>query len=205
MTKINIVVSRYKRDTSWLNRIQGDVELFVYDKECPENRLNIPINKGNEASVYLKYIADNYDNLTDYTFFIHDEEYSWHHSGSITDKFKEAIGKPYYNINDKCLWDMTYMVRRYHPDWLDEFLGWYKEYVEDYVSFPITANTDWTYNYRGSAQFMVHRDRIHLLPKIFYRRLYDWILTTNIGSIKSGRFLEWIWHIIWDKNPALKI
>ena len=41
-----------------------------------------PVNKGNEASVYLKYIIDFYDNLPEFTFFIHDEEYSWHHSGS---------------------------------------------------------------------------------------------------------------------------
>ena len=49
------------------------------------------MNKGNEASVYLKYIIDNYDNLPDFTFFIHDEEYAWHHTGSIIDKYTESI------------------------------------------------------------------------------------------------------------------
>ena len=77
--------------------------MYIYDKETPENEYNIPVNKGNEASVYLKYIVDNYDNLADFTFFTHDEEFAWHHSGSIIDRFDEAVmsNKLYYNINDK--------------------------------------------------------------------------------------------------------
>jgi hypothetical protein len=77
---------------------------LIYDKENSNNPLNVPVNKGNEASVYLKYIIDYYDNLSEYTFFIHDEEYAWHHSGILIDKFKEAVAskKKYYNINDKC-------------------------------------------------------------------------------------------------------
>ena len=69
--------------------------------------MNIPVNKGNEASVYLKYIIDYYDELSNFTFFIHDEEFSWHHSGSIINKYKEAINSKntYYNINDKCVWN----------------------------------------------------------------------------------------------------
>lgn len=77
---------------------------MIYDKENPENPLNVPVNKGNEASIYLKYIIDYYDTLSEFTFFIHDEEYAWHHSGSIIDKFREAIDKKellYYNVNDR--------------------------------------------------------------------------------------------------------
>lgn len=64
---------------------------YIHNKETPTNEYNIPVNKGNEACVYLKYIIDNYDDLADFTFFIHDDEYAWHHSGSIISLFDQAV------------------------------------------------------------------------------------------------------------------
>lgn len=99
---IDCVVSRYKKNTDWVYNLRNINKYYIYDKENPENKYNIPVNKGNEASVYLKYIVDNYNNLADFTFLIHDDEYSWHHSGSIIDLLDEAVKskKLYYNIND---------------------------------------------------------------------------------------------------------
>ena len=98
---INCVVSRYKKNTDWVYNLKNIEKYYIYDKEIPESEFNIPVNKGNEASAYLKYIIDNYENLADFTFFIHDEEYAWHHSGSIINLFDEAVmsNKLYYNIN----------------------------------------------------------------------------------------------------------
>ena len=89
----NIVVSRYNRNVDFVYRINDNknINILIYDKENPTNPYNVPVNRGQEASVYLKYITDYYDQLPDYTFFIHDEEYAWHHSGSIIDKYQEAI------------------------------------------------------------------------------------------------------------------
>ena len=102
---INIVIARYQKDVSFVNKINNNknTNIMIYDKENSENPYNIPVNKGNEASVYLKYIIDHYDTLTDFTYFIHDEEEAWHHSGSVVDKFMDAIEskKKYFNINDK--------------------------------------------------------------------------------------------------------
>ena len=53
---MNIVVSRYNKNIDWVYRFKGENKIFIYDKENPENPYNIPVNKGNEASVYLKYI-----------------------------------------------------------------------------------------------------------------------------------------------------
>ena len=57
-SKTNIVVSRYNKDVDFVYRINNnkDVNVMIYDKENPNNPLNVPVNKGNEASVYLKYI-----------------------------------------------------------------------------------------------------------------------------------------------------
>ena len=124
---------------------------MIYDKEQPSNSLNIPVNKGNEASVYLKYIVDYYDKLTDFTFFIHDDEYAWHHSGSIIDKYNEAkmSNKLYYNINDMCNWNIPNLIKKNHGiDLYDIFMSWYNKYIEEYIPISkVPNNTDFIFGY----------------------------------------------------------
>jgi hypothetical protein len=206
--KINIVVSRYNKNVDFVYRINNgnNINILIYDKEQPNNPLNIPVNKGNEASVYLKYIIDNYDELTDYTFFIHDDEYSWHHTGSIIDKFNEAImsNEKYYNINDKCdYWnEPNHIMNGPYKDYYNELLQWYDMFIEKYIPMSkVPNNPDFTYGYLGSAQFLVHKDLIRNLPKEFYKNLYDWIITTDLPNSISGRYLEWTWHVFWDIYP----
>ena len=203
MNTVNIVVSRYNKNVDFVYKINNNknINVMIYDKENLNNPLNIPVNKGNEASVYLKYIIDYYDNLTDYTFFIHDEEYSWHHSGSIIDKFNEALmsNKMYYNINDKCNWNKTNLI---DGDTYNKLLKWYNKYIEDYIPISkVPNNSDFIYGYLGSAQFLVHKDLIKNLPKEFYIKIYEWIITTDLPNALSGRFLEWTWHIFWHIYP----
>jgi hypothetical protein len=200
---INCVISRYNRDVDWVHKFETDniINIFIYDKETPENLYNVPVNKGQEATVYLKYIIDNYENLPQFTFFMHDEEYSWHHSGSIVDKYNEAVkemlnGNLYYNINDRCI--LGSIVTN---EWYDEILGWYNKYIEKYIPMNSLPNKDWTLGYRGSAQFLVHKSLILNLPKQFYEDLYNWLITTDLTNYKTSRFMEWTWHIFWVIYP----
>ena len=205
--KISVVCARYNRNVDFLINLRyvTPMEIFIYDKETPENPLNIPVNKGNEASVYLKYIVDHYDQLSEYTFFIQDEEFAWHHSGSIIDKFREALdsNKKYYNINDLAHWDKPNLIP---PHLYQILLQWYAEYVEEYIPLSKVPNTDdLIYGHRGAAQFLVHRDLIHGLPKEFYERLYNWIITTDLQNYVSGRLLEWTWHVFWVILPEINL
>lgn len=198
---INCVVSRYNKNVDWVYKLKNINKIFIYEKELPESEYNIPINKGHEASVYLKYIIDNYKNLPDYTFFIHDDEFAWHHKGSIIDLFDEAVNSKqlFYNINEICiLGDIT------KDPWYNEIIIWYNNYIEKYIPINILPNKNWTQNYRGSAQFLVHKSLITNLPLEFYEGLYNWIITTDIENAKSGRFLEWTWHLFWDIYPKVK-
>jgi len=202
----NIVVSRYNKNVNFLSKLNKNTKIFVYDKENPDNPLNIPVNKGNEASVYLKYIIDYYDELSDFTFFIHDEEFSWHHSGSIINKYNEAVNsnRYYYNVNDKCFWNRKNIIINDHGKQIYKiFLNWYHQFLEEYIPFSkIPNNTDFLYGFRGSAQFLVHKRLITNFPKEFYINLYDWIINTNIPNYFSGRFLEWTWHVMWYIYPV---
>jgi hypothetical protein len=217
----DIVVSRWRRNVDWVNTLpfayvevfgefaepdgpdlKTNVRILIYDKadECPANPYNVPENKGNEASVYLKYIIDHYDEgegepgFPDYVFFVHDEEFSWHHEGSLYDRFKEAIVlcRRFFNVNDflmRSLFDNIYI-------W--EILTWYGKYVEPYIPLDSLPNPDFTIGHKGAAQFMVHKEAILHLPKSFYLGLYDWVMNSGESSFVTGRFLEWTWHIFWD-------
>ena len=46
----------------------------------------------------------------------------------------------------------------------------------------------------------MHKSLIKRLPIKFYEDLYNWIINTNMPNSKSGRFLEWTWHIFWDNE-----
>ena len=202
MTTINCVVSRYKKNVDWVYRLNNINKIFIYDKENPGNPYNVPVNKGNEASVYLKYIIDHYDDLADFTFFTHDDEYAWHHTGSIIDRYHDAVeeamnGTLYNNINKHYLGSIVY------DSWYNDILVWYNTYIEKYIPMNSLPHKDWTLGHKGAAQFLVHKSIITNLPKVFYEDLYHWLITTHLTSCVSGRYMEYTWHIFWLIYPNL--
>jgi len=199
---INIVVSRYKKNTDWTQTIQKyNTNIMIYDKENPDNKYNIPKNVGNEASVYLKYIVDNYDDLTDYTFFIHDEEYSWHHTGSLEERFIEAVQsrEKFYNVNHYYAEPYSTAIHQKAP-----FHEWYEKFIEPYIPFEKLPNKDFLSGFKMCAQFLVHKDLIRHLPHKFYCDIYNWILDPP-DAYACGYYLEWTWHVFWVISPHYKI
>jgi len=122
-----------------------------------------------------------------------------YHSGSIIDKLEEALSsnKLYYNINYNCILGSLQLSECY-----DLYLEWYNCFIEKYIPMNYLPH-DFTRGYRGSAQFLVNKSIIQKLPKQIYEELYLWIITTEIGTYMSGRFLEWTWHVFWDIYPNI--
>jgi hypothetical protein len=201
MKMLHIVVSRWKKNVSWVYSLLRILEanILIYDKENPDNIFNIPVNKGHEASVYLRYILDYYDKLPTFTFFIQDDEYAWHHRGSIAQQLCNALNseREYYNINDNCPLDAFHV-----SDHKQNYLEWYAKYIEPHVPLSSLPD-DWMTGERGCAQFLVHRNRIRRFPKEFYQTLYDWLLSTSIEGNLPAVYLEWTWHVLWgDKKKS---
>ena len=199
---INVVVSRYKKNTDFIKNLEKyNTNIMIYDKEIPESfPYYIPVNRGNEASVYLKYIVDNYYDLTNYTFFIHDENYSWHHHGSIEERFLEAINSKelFFNINHFNLKSFSHISEK------EEFMDFYNKFIQPYIPLEKLPNKDFLTGYKGCAQFLVHKELITHLPRKFYIDIYNWILDFPDGKL-SGYFLEWSWHLFWVISPKYKI
>lgn len=52
------------------------------------------------------------------------------------------------------------------------------------------------------AQFAVSRDQVLDRPLSDYERFRDWILDTDKSDAKSGRVLEFLWHVIFGKDAV---
>lgn len=80
MIKKRLCVAHYNEELSWLDKINSDVDIFVYhkkdddslqynDKVIIDSNNFILKNVGRESHTYLKHIIDNYDNLYDLEYF----------------------------------------------------------------------------------------------------------------------------------------
>lgn len=65
-----VVARTQKDDVSWIEKELGSLpslNIAVYTVDDPSSQYHVPKNKGNEAMVYLTYLIDNYDNLSEVT------------------------------------------------------------------------------------------------------------------------------------------
>jgi hypothetical protein len=73
--KKELVVAAYDRDLTWLSEVNDDVKKTVYrkgEKTDNENEIYLENNVGRCVHSFFKHIHDNYDNLSDITFFVQD-------------------------------------------------------------------------------------------------------------------------------------
>ena len=52
------------------------------------------------------------------------------------------------------------------------------------------------------AQFAVSKEQVRTRPLSDYKRFRDWIVETEKSDAKSGRVLEFLWHIIFGKDAV---
>mmetsp|Transcript_21533 Transcript_21533/g.59850 ORF Transcript_21533/g.59850 Transcript_21533/m.59850 type:complete len:476 (-) Transcript_21533:303-1730(-) len=196
-----VVLARYNEDITWVKetvrRSQKAFDVYVYqsyDKSLPNH---VP-NRGFEATKYLKFILDHYDNLPPKVLFLHAHQKSshnpcapstflpkwdWksnHHHVTIPATFKTF---PYSGFSK---WNTI--------KWTD--LLRYGQEIAGVTPRPYDKRNPLTLPM--NAQFMVTRQRILEFPRSMYERLYktgisecnppQWMLEHNPDRpfIKTG-------------------
>ena len=210
-----VVVSKYKEDTEWLKKLNHPYVVYTKN-ENDTSRYNMNKNKGNEASVYLKYILDHWDSLPDHVAFIHAHESDWHHKESMADKLNSFRERgDYINLNDTdCVTNIVKYedgrIRIYFNDertlstepesTFDHMKTWYVNTMEGHFGKlregALVTDT-------CCAQFIVSRQAIRRLPRKFYERHYNWLMTTDIENYTCSRFYEWTWKMIFKNDTVL--
>ena len=179
-----VVIAHYNEDLQWLSKLKYPYTV-ISKNGCPKET---PPNKGFEASSYLQYIINNYDNLCEYTIFLHGHQTSWHHQGNNSDIINSLVfNQDYQNINK-----YVYTLKKF-PESLAKAKQLLPE-IFKILDIQIDINS---IVFRCSAQFYVKKENIHRYPKEKYQELYDWIMNTKEVNYWSSRMFEYIWHIIF--------
>lgn len=180
---VNIVIAHYKEDLSWIKNLQYP---YIVVSRAGLKKEEIP-NKGYEASSYLEYIINNYDNLNEYTLFLHAHRNSWHHKSNIDESVNKLLfNKPYYNINELKIDKIMIGSEQF------------RQILEKNCNIKYDRINK--HKYRPAAQFYVHKSLILRNPKSFYQTLYDFLMASNDGSYSTSRYFEYSWHIIFTHN-----
>ncbi|KAI4737506.1 hypothetical protein E4T50_12012 [Aureobasidium sp. EXF-12298] len=194
-----VIASTAEQDTSWVetqlgNEVGLSKRIYVVDNASSE--FSVPLNKGHEAMVYLTYIINEYDNLSDITLFLHAHQFSWHNNDLLDRDAAEMIRRliPGYVIRNGYV-----NLRCHHEPGCPSHI------------FPHEPSADPAYPEIAvmgelvpsslaqpcCAQMAVSRDAILALSRQRYIDLRDWLLQTPLGDELSGRIFEYLWQYIW--------
>jgi hypothetical protein len=188
--QVHIVIARYHEDLSWVALLPYPFTLIDRSAIPPEE----PPNRGCEASVYLEYILSNYENLVEYTLFLHGHRTAWHHPTPIDERISKIIFKGLYlNISE------TKMALYPHCKDLMPGASWLQWLEEEILGRKIDFQR---YRFRPGAIFYVHRDAIRRYPVAMYQRLYDEMMSSSDTSREMSRRFEYSWHMLFLQDET---
>lgn len=107
-----VVASQLRDNTTWLNDGFPVWQQHIYVTDDPNASLAVPANKGREGMVYLTYIIDNYESLSDITIFSHANRYQWHNDDPLYDgkMLLSRLQLPYVleqgYVSLRCVWTL---------------------------------------------------------------------------------------------------
>lgn len=217
-TDIIIVSAHYNEDLDWLNNSKYPV--VVCDKKgagsinlISNKKCTMDINRGREASAFLKFIIEYYDKLPKKIAFIHGHETAYHQ------KYPDGILKAIENANiDKYGYislnnELQSIIlsnskfERNHPSdiyriddgpHLEMKKVWSKLYEKE-LGYEFSN----TLRYQRSAQFIVSREKIRSHPKQFYEDLYNYVIDPANDDYTTSVVLEFSWHMIFGEKPDM--
>lgn len=180
--EVRVVISHYKENIEWLNNIK--YPFFVYSNHSLEQEECT--NKGREANGYLKYIIDNYYELSEYSIFIHGDRIAYHHDGNLDDIINNLeFNKSIQTLNNRIKLEYIPLERiRLMSSYIDVFDVILKKKFDLY-----------SIQYYGNAQFYVHKNNILKYNKETYIKIYNW--KNRISTISNwdiGLIFEYMWY-----------
>lgn len=205
LTKTLVVARLKKADTSWIDKELPDVPTAIYVVDDPSAELTVPKNKGHEAMVYLTYIIDHYDNLTDVSIFTHSDQITWHNNDLADSDLVKMINR----LDLAWIQKLGYANLRCHqgpgcPE------GLHLDQNSNDINRPeqVIFKTVWpelhpllpvptSIAHPCCAQFAVSRDAIYNHPREQYLTWREWLLNTKLEDRISGRIWEYTWHFIF--------
>lgn len=202
-TRTLVVPKMTHENTSWMDDyVPSDLTRKIYVPDDPSAPLHPPKNKGHEVMIYLTYIIDHYDKLTDVTIFMHNHQTAWHNN----DLAGNDAGEMLRRLSSGRVTRMGYMNLRCQwnpgcPDWIHPGeVDRNRTKVEESIMakawaeiFPFEAVPE-VLAQPCCAQFALSRDRIRSIPLARFIHYRDWLMHTPLPDAISGRVWEYLWQ-----------
>ncbi|KAF2159557.1 hypothetical protein M409DRAFT_30032 [Zasmidium cellare ATCC 36951] len=202
-------------DTSWVQEYLPDWQNAIYTVDNTSATLSTPRNKGRKANPYLLYISQHYHDPPSVIAFLHSHRAGfpggWHTDAPGVDNViaiktlnLDFVQRNGY-VNMRCQWepgcpdwvqrlrsadsDDPENLERHMPEGWRELFGESSE-VPDVIATPCCA------------QFAVSREQVLERPLEEYEWYHKWLMDTDMSDGLSGRIFEYLWHIIFGKDPV---
>ncbi|KAF6225593.1 hypothetical protein HO133_009593 [Letharia lupina] len=217
--KVVIMAKMEKENTDWVAENLPDWQAAIYtvnpSPNTTDTTLTTPMNKGRESMAYLSYVIDNYANLPSTLVFLHSHRSgffsAWHTDTPLHDNVDalRSLQIPFVQkngyVNLRCNWNPGCLEAHRHnahvtPEvWKDVFAGTSKE---EKAPSNTNGQAPTLVGAACCAQFAVSKDQVLARPLSDYERFREWIIDTEKSDAKSGRVLEFLWHVIFGKDAV---
>jgi len=213
-SKMLVVPRTTEEDVDWIyENFANDpyMNYSIYTVDDEESELHPPRNKGHEVMVYISYIIDNYNNLSDVNIFMHSHQFSWHNDDLLDNDAVQMISR----LSSERVQREGYMNMRCHwhpgcPSWMhpgnvEEDINKQEEVMLAKAwseLFPLDPVPD-ILAQPCCAQFALSRERIQNLPLARYVFYRDWLLRTELSDYISGRVWEYLWQFVFTGNTIV--
>lgn len=211
---IELIISRYKENLSWVRLVPEDIAISIYDKSNSTDKLSTLLNTksinhikykklqntGREGHTYLYHIYNNYQYLAEYNIFCQADPFD--HSSKFLENIENIFNDDNSNIFKYGFTSLCNTVSEgpYANNDARHKLGLPIFYFLDLL-FDIKMNPGDMYRTSYGAQFIVSKENIMNRPIEFYQLLLK-IMSFDENPIE-GFVLERLWPYILDKNLPL--
>ncbi|KAB8437448.1 hypothetical protein FH972_025126 [Carpinus fangiana] len=207
--KAIIAVSMRTDNVSWIHDFFPDWQPNIYVMDDAAAPLSVTQPGGHEASAYLSYIITHYYSLPAHMVFLHARRYQWHNDDVMYDhvptlralRLAHVARVGYQSL--RCAWAPGCRVSlRPQPGGADGFYEWSAAYAAAWRAFWPDARVPAEVGAPCCAQFAVSRAQVLRRSVREYERVRQWLWGTALDPEKSGRVLEYSWHVLFGQGAV---
>lgn len=162
---------------------------------------------------YLTYIIAHYHDLPSIIVFLHPHRkampQSWHNDAEDHDNVKSVRSLRLDYVRKHGYANLRCAEIPGCPDEIQPFRGdperiFEVPFADAYVALFGGNHSTVPHTIAAAccAQFAVSKAQVLARPRSDYLRYRQWLLDTDLHDELSGRVLEYVWHIIFGKDPV---
>jgi hypothetical protein len=213
--KKEIVIAAYNKSLDWIQNINSDIKITVYRKgeilPLGNNEIKISPNNGRCVHTFFNHIYSNYDNLSDYTFFVQDFPFDhWGNLLYILNSDVKEIGKNasltidgyygYHNNTFRSAWHLQPSLQFENGNILSCYSNGHPQdhnpniNIDKYWDMLFNCAKPSFYEFMPGGHFCITKEHIHLRSRELYKKIVDLLIEDVAAPWIIERLECYIFH-----------